>query len=181
VLLTLGHGTLPQDQLAALLQAADVTRLVDIRIAPGSRRNPHLARAELEVWLPTAGVDYRWERRLGGFRKLPADSPDAGLRNDSFRAYAAHMRTADFAAAIDDLLDEVDATPADMGTAVMCSETLWWRCHRRLVADHVVLVRARQVGHLLPDGRIDPHRPTDTATLVNGDLVYPAAPNRQDN
>jgi uncharacterized protein (DUF488 family) len=170
MLRTIGHGTLSEAALIELLGAASVRHLVDIRIAPGSRRNPHLARSELEVWLPEAGIDYRWERRLGGFRKPPPDSPDVGLRNDSFRGYAAHMRSADFAAAIDDLLaGDVSAT------AVMCSESVWWRCHRRLVADHIMLVRDVPVVHVLPGGRLEPHRPTDTATLVDGVLFYPPA------
>jgi uncharacterized protein (DUF488 family) len=173
MLRTVGHGTLSEAELAELLRAADVRHLVDIRIAPGSRRNPHLARSQLEVWLPEAGIDYRWERRLGGFRKPPPDSPDQGLRNTSFRGYAAHMRSADFCAAIDDLLaGDVSAT------AVMCSESVWWRCHRRLVADHVTLVREVPVAHVLPGGRLEPHRPTDTAALVDGVLFYPPGPDQ---
>jgi len=90
--LTVGHGATGQDELAHLLLQAGVHALVDVRIAPGSRRNPHVMRAALAQWLPAAGIAYRWDQRLGGYRKLPPDSPDLALRNSSFRAYAAHMR-----------------------------------------------------------------------------------------
>lgn len=176
-LLTVGHGTLAQDDLAGLLRDAGVKALVDIRIGPGSRRNPHLGRAELERWLPEAGVAYRWEQRLGGFRRLPEDAPDSpptdrALRNTSFRAYAAHMRTPEFVTALADVL----AGAAVRRTAVMCSETLWWRCHRRLVADRAVLLDGVPVRHLMPGGRLQPHRATDGARMAGPVLVYDAVP-----
>jgi hypothetical protein len=103
-LLTVGHGTAAATELGTALAAAQVRALVDIRIAPGSRRSLHLARDRLSEWLPPYGVDYRWDRRLGGFRKLPLDSPDTALRSTSFRAYAAWTRDSEFATAIDELL-----------------------------------------------------------------------------
>ena len=147
--------------------------LVDIRTGPGSRRNPHLNRAELERWLPEAGVDYRWERRLGGFRRLPPDPAeparqvDRGLRNDSFRAYAAHMRTPEFVEALAGVLAEA----ARHRTAVLCSETVWWRCHRRLVADAASLLHGADVRHLMPGGPAG-HRPTDGVRVAGDVLVY---------
>jgi uncharacterized protein (DUF488 family) len=102
-LLTAGHGTHSADGFAALLRSAGVQAVADVRIAPGSRRFPHFGRDALANWLPAAGISYRWERRLGGFRKLPPGSPDTALRNESFRAYAAHMRTPEFAAAMTEL------------------------------------------------------------------------------
>jgi uncharacterized protein (DUF488 family) len=124
MLLTFGHGTAAEERITELLRNADVAVLVDIRTAPGSRRHPHVARAELERWLPEAGIAYRWEKRLGGFRKAPPDSPDVVWREDMFRGYAAHMRTGDFLAATDEVLAQASADT----TAVMCSESLWWRC-----------------------------------------------------
>lgn len=150
--------------------------LVDVRTGPGSRRNPHLNRAELERWLPEAGVDYRWEKRLGGFRKLPPDPAeqarqvDRALRNDSFRAYAAHMRTPEFV----DALAGVLAEAARRRTAVMCSETVWWRCHRRLVADAASLLHGVDVRHLMPGGPAA-HRPTDGVRVAGDVLVYDGA------
>src|SRR5216684_2201282 len=78
--------------------------LIDVRTAPGSRRHPHVARAELERWLPEAGISYRWDRRLGGFRKPAPDSPDTAWREDMFRGYAGHMQTAGFLVAVDEVL-----------------------------------------------------------------------------
>ena len=139
-----------------------------MRIGPGSRRSPHLGRPELERWLPEAGVEYRWEKRLGGFRRLPPDSPDVALRNESFRAYAGHMRTPDFVIALAGVLGEA----ARRRTAVMCSETVWWRCHRRMVADAAALLHGATVLHLLPGARPAPHRPTDGVRVAGDVLVY---------
>lgn len=147
---------------------AEVALVVDVRIAPGSKRHPHVGRDALTEWLPSAGMDYRWEKRLGGFRKLSADSPDTALRNESFRAYAGYMRTAVFADAIDELLGEA----AERTVAIMCSETVWWRCHRRLVADHVVLSRGDDVQHIMPGNRMERHVATDGVRLGADGLLY---------
>lgn len=170
-LLSVGHGTQTADELARLLTGAGVLGLVDVRIAPGSRRNPQFQRAELERWLPASGVSYRWDKRLGGYRPLPVDSPDVALRNDSFRAYAGYMRTPDFATALGELI----AQAADERVAIMCSETVWWRCHRRLIADHLLLLDGLSPLHLMPGGRLTEHRPTSGVRVAEGALVYDAA------
>jgi uncharacterized protein (DUF488 family) len=171
MLVTFGHGTASDDQIAQLLRGAAVAGVVDIRIAPGSRRNPHVARSELERWLPTRGIGYRWEKRLGGRRRAAPDSPDTAWREEAFRGYAGHMRTAGFLAAIDELLDQA----ARQRTTVMCSESLWWRCHRRLVADFVSVVHQVPVRHLMHDGRLIAHQPTPGLRLRgDGLLVYDA-------
>lgn len=168
-LLTVGHGTASQEELTALLTGAGVEALVDIRTAPGSRRFPHVGRAELERWVPAAGVGYRWEQRLGGFRKVLPDSPDIVWRNASFRGYAGYTRAPEFLAAIGDLL----AGSAEATTAVMCSESVWWRCHRRIVADFVQVARRVPVRHLMHDGRLQDHPPTPGLRLRDdGLLVY---------
>ena len=170
-MLTVGHGTATQIQFATVLGMGNVESIVDVRIAPGSRRHPHFGRAALEQWLPDSGIEYRWDRRLGGFRRLPPGSPDVALRNDSFRAYASHMRTAEFEAAVDDLLNDAARDRA----AVMCSESVWWRCHRRLIADYLVLSRGVDVRHLMSDGRVNAHRLTDGVRVGrDGRLVYDA-------
>src|SRR2546421_7902264 len=112
MLLTFGHGTATAGQMTELLRGAGVAALVDVRTAPGSRRHPHVARAELERWLPEAGIAYRWEKRLGGFRKPGQDSPDVAWREEMFRGYAGHMWTGEFVAAADELLvqAELDST-----------------------------------------------------------------------
>jgi uncharacterized protein (DUF488 family) len=165
---TIGHGTASQDELVARLRSAEVELVVDVRIAPGSRRHPHVSRDALAEWLPAAGIGYRWDKRLGGFRKLAADSPDVALRNESFRAYAGHMRSEEFGDAVDALL--ADVTGASV--AVMCSETVWWRCHRRLIADHLVIARDVAVGHVMPGNRVESHAPTDGVRRGSDGLLY---------
>jgi uncharacterized protein (DUF488 family) len=154
-LLTVGHGTLSAEALGELLRGAGIELLVDVRRYPGSRAHPHLARDEMARWLPAQGVAYRWDERLGGRRRVPDDAPDADpwWRVEQFRGYAAHTRTAEFAAALADLLADAARTP----TAIMCSESVWWRCHRRLVADVVALTTDVAVEHLAHDGRRTPH------------------------
>ncbi|SOE02502.1 DUF488 domain-containing protein [Blastococcus haudaquaticus] len=171
-LLTVGHG--PQDRaaLGARLTGAGVERLVDIRRFPGSRNNPDVSRESLEQWLPETGIGYRWEERLGGRRRLPPGEPveDDWWTVAQFAAYATHTRTPEFSAALDEVLEEA----AGAVVAVMCSESLWWRCHRRLVADVAALARGVPVTHLMPDGRLAPHRASDGAVLADGVLTWPA-------
>ena len=190
MLLTYGHGTEPAERTVDLLREAGVSSLVDIRTAPGSRRHPQFARAALEEWLPAAGIAYRWEKRLGGFRRPSPDNPDVVWREDMFRGYAEHMRSPDFLAAIDAVLAEAELAEAQLAEAqlaeaeaepetrrvtVMCSESLWWRCHRRLVADFAAVARGIEVSHLMHDGRLEAHRPTPGVRLRDdGLLVYDA-------
>jgi uncharacterized protein (DUF488 family) len=165
---TVGHGTASQEDFGALLQAAGIRTVVDIRIAPGSRRHPQFMRDALESWLPGYGVAYLWEKHLGGRRKAASDSPDVVWRNDAFRGYAGWMRSPEFLAALDDVL-ALTQEP----TTVMCSESVWWRCHRRLVADAATLLRQTQVLHLMHDGRQAVHTPTDGVRVRDdGLLVY---------
>ena len=165
-LLTVGHGTASAEELVALLEGAGVERLVDVRTAPGSRRHPHVRREAMAGWLGGAGVAYRWEPELGGFRRPDPASVNTALRHPAFRGYADHMRTLPFRAALDRLLAEAANGP----TVAMCSETLWWRCHRRLLADAAELVRGAEVQHQDHRGRLERHRPTDGHPR-DGDLL----------
>jgi uncharacterized protein (DUF488 family) len=167
-LLTVGHGTLPADDLATLVVGHGVALVVDVRSYPGSRRHPQFGRTELGAWLPEAGVAYRWEPRLGGRRPVRADSVNVALRNAAFRGYADHMTTPEFRQALDDVLADAAARP----TAVMCSESLWWRCHRRLLSDAATLVGGAAVAHLMHDGRMVPHPLTDGVRRDGDSLVY---------
>ena len=169
-LLTVGHGTLPADEFVDLVHAAGVELVVDIRSFPTSRRHPQFRREAMQRWLPAAGVAYRWEPRLGGRRKARADSPHGALRVPAFRGYADHMETNEFAAALDELLADADREC----TAVMCAESVWWRCHRRLLADAALLLRGAAVEHLFHDGRRSPHRPTPEARLDGRRIIYDA-------
>jgi uncharacterized protein (DUF488 family) len=165
---TVGHGTLAADEFAALLTGAGIGLVVDVRSFPASRRHPQFRRDAMERWLPDAGVEYRWEPRLGGRRRPRPDSPHGALRVPAFRGYADHMETAEFRDAVDDLLAEAGTRPA----AVMCAESVWWRCHRRLLADAAVLLRGSAVEHLFHDGRLEPHRPMPEARVDGLRLVY---------
>ena len=171
-LLTVGHGRDDRDRLGTRLCGAGVASLVDVRRFPGSRSNPDVRREALEEWLPVTGIAYRWEERLGGRRRLPADQPvaDGWWTVAQFAAYAAHTRTPGFSAALGEVLDEA----ADRTVAVMCSESVWWRCHRRLIADVVVLGLDLPVQHLMPDGRLAVHRPSGGAVVRAGEVHWPA-------
>jgi uncharacterized protein (DUF488 family) len=156
LLYTVGHGTMAGEAFAAMVVTAGIGSLVDVRSVPASRRNPQFGREALSDRLHAVGVTYRWEPRLGGFRRPVPGSPNDALRHASFRAYADYMATAEFRAALDELLDGAARSP----TAVLCAETLWWRCHRRLLADAAVILGGAQVRHLGHDGRLTDHRLT---------------------
>lgn len=171
-LVTFGHGTLAAQAIVDLLQGAGIAAVVDVRSAPGSRRHPHVAREEMKRWLPEARIAYRWEQALGGWRKARADSSNQALRHLSFRGYADWMEGEAFGEALDQVLVEAAEAP----TAVMCSESLWWRCHRRLIADAASLLHGFEVVHLAHDGRTGPHRPTDGVRVAGDLLRYDQAP-----
>ena len=169
VLLTVGHGRLDEEELGGLLRGAGVELLVDVRRFPGSRVNPAVARDVLPEWLPRVGIEYAWEERLGGRRKLPdPDGQDPWWRVDAFRGYAAHTRSEEFRAALEAVLAQARARRV----AVMCSESVWWRCHRRLVADVATLAHGFVVRHLMPDGRLAEHLPADGARLDGDDVRW---------
>ncbi|MFN2449823.1 MAG: DUF488 family protein [Candidatus Baltobacteraceae bacterium] len=156
-MITLGHGTASEEELAGLIRRAGIAWLVDVRTVPKSRRHPQFWQEAMEHWVPErAGSVYRWEPALGGFRKSSADSPNVALRHPSFRAYADYMETPAFALALDELIVRAEAAQ----TAILCSETVWWRCHRRLISDAAVLTRGVAVEHLMHDGKLRPHVPT---------------------
>lgn len=177
-LLTVGHGTAGAESLGELLTRAEVGLVVDVRRFPGSRRNPDVGRDALAAWLPAIGIGYRHEPRLGGRRHLPAaedQGQDGWWRVKAFRSYAAFMRTDEFRAGMDALLDDLGAT-APRRTVVMCSESLWWRCHRRLVGDAAVLLHDVLVEHLGHDGRLTAHRVSEGARVDAEELYYDVTP-----
>lgn len=167
---TVGHGTLTEEAFLAAVTDGGVDTVVDVRRYPGSRRHPHFGRDAMATWLPAGGVAYAWFPDLGGRRSPDPDSANTGLRNAQFRAYADHMATPAFGAAVDRLLEIPGAV------AVMCAETLWWRCHRRLLADHLVLVRGEAVEHLVPGSAPKPHVVTDGAAVTLGGQLRYASP-----
>jgi uncharacterized protein (DUF488 family) len=171
-LLTLGHGTMSQEEFIDLVCGISVSRAVDIRSVPGSRHNPQFGRAEMERWLPAASVEDGWEEALGGFHKPSPASPNVALRHPAFRGYADYMLTDEFSIAVDDLLQ----SSVDVLTVVMCSESVWWRCHRRLVSDYWALVRGTEVRHLMHDGTLREHRLTEGVRASGDFVVYDQVP-----
>jgi uncharacterized protein (DUF488 family) len=164
---TIGHSTRSAEQFLKLLRANGVRRLVDIRRFPGSRRYPHFAKEQMAEWLPAAGVDYIHHVELGGRRKGRDDSPHVFWQNESFRSYADYMDTAEFRQALEQLMIEARQQP----TAIMCSEAVPWRCHRRLVAD-ALAVHGFDVQDIM-DGGTRPHALNPHARVIEADrLVY---------
>lgn len=171
MIFTVGHGAQTAEELADTLRTAGVEVLFDIRRYPGSRRHPHFNSGEMQRWLADYGVEYRWAESLGGRRQPAPGSPNIGLENEQFRAYADHMATDEFRAGVAELLEVAETRQV----AVMCSETVWWRCHRRLLADHLQLVVGEPVEHLFPGGRRYPHAVTEGATVAERSVIYPPA------
>lgn len=177
-LFTLGHGTASADELAALIRNSGIELIVDVRTVPKSRRHPQFWREQMELWVPTlSGSAYTWQSELGGFRKVNRESNNVALRHPSFRAYADYMETSEFTCALDGLL----AQAAQSRIAILCSETVWWRCHRRLISDAALLLHNVDVWHLMHDGKLRPHLPTagsritDEATL-RYDVLFAGEP-----
>jgi len=167
-LYTVGHSTRSTDELIALLRAHDIEALVDVRRFPGSRRHPQFQREALAGALQAAGIAYRHDARLGGRRQPVAGSPNTAWRNDQFRGYADHMASADFRAAMADLLRDAAARP----TTVMCAEAVPWRCHRQLLADAAVAGGWR-VEHIISESDTRPHELAAAARVSGGVLTYP--------
>jgi uncharacterized protein (DUF488 family) len=167
---TIGHSTHLLDAFVALLVAHDIAQLADIRTVPKSRRHPHFHTDTLARSLPERGVSYAHLPRLGGWRHAAADSPNGAWRNASFRGYADYAMGEEFAHG----LAELRQLAAVRRTAAMCSEALWWRCHRRLVADRLVAA-GDSVRHIGSDGRAPAHQLTPFASFEpDGQITYPA-------
>ncbi|HET8587629.1 MAG TPA: DUF488 domain-containing protein [Candidatus Limnocylindria bacterium] len=153
---TIGHGTRSTEELATLLRDAGVDTLIDVRRYPAGRRQPHLSREALAESLPAQGLRYEWQGEpLGGRRTAtPGAEERTGWRNPAFAAYAEHLKTPVARHALERL--EARAHAGER-LALMCSETVWWRCHRRLIADAVVC-DGLEVVHLLDRAPGRPHR-----------------------
>jgi len=164
-----GHSTHPFDTFLALLRRHGIALLADVRTAPRSRRHPHFNTRALATELPARGVTYRHFKALGGWRRARPDSPNRGWDSEGFQGYADHMLTPEFAAAFAELTALARQTP----TAIMCAEGLWWRCHRRLLADRL-LTGGWTVCHTGPDGTLAHHAlPAFAAPEPDGTVLYP--------
>jgi len=168
---TIGHSTHPIEQFLALLAQHDIESLADIRRFPSSRKFPQFNREQLAAVLQDAGIEYHWLESLGGRRsERPSESSTAnlGLRNASFRNYANYMLTVEFEEGVARLLEIARSKQ----TAMMCAESLFWRCHRRLVSDFL-LAKGVAVQHIFPDWSVQPHQLTDGAIIESGHVTYP--------
>jgi uncharacterized protein (DUF488 family) len=165
---SVGHSTRTFDEFLALLAAHEIKLLADIRTVPKSRRYPHFHTVALARSLPAHGVEYLRLPRLGGWRKPAPDSPNGAWRNQSFRGYADYAMGDEFAEG----LAQLRKLGATKRTGMMCSEALWWRCHRRLVADHLV-VSGDTVCHIDSAGRASEHELTPFAVIGARGITYP--------
>jgi uncharacterized protein (DUF488 family) len=172
---TIGHSTRSVDELIHLLRQVEIDLLVDIRSLPRSRTNPQFNRDALPAPLTVAGIGHRHLPSLGGLRGRPRDaapSPNSLWRSDAFRNYA------DYAAANPNFhqgLDDLIALARDHRLAIMCAEAVWWRCHRRIVADYLVAGGVK-VDHILGPGHIEPASLTPGALpQPDGAILYPAS------
>lgn len=165
---TIGHSTRPWEAFVALLDGAGIRTLADVRRFAGSRRNPQFSRDAMPPALAEAGIRYWPLPALGGRRKSVPGSPNTAWRVEAFRAYADHLADPDYIAAREALM----ATARAGRTCVMCAEAVWWRCHRRLIADDFV-ARGWTVLHLLAPGRAEAHVLHPDARMVGGVLRYP--------
>lgn len=167
-LFTVGHSTHPIDDFVALLRAHGVTLVADIRTVPRSRHNPQFDEDALRTSLTAEGIMYRPIPELGGLRRTSADSINAGWKNFTFRGYADHMQTPEFANAIDELIALLDEDTV----AIMCAEAVPWHCHRSLVGD-ALLVRGIDVDDIYSATSAKPHTLTGFAKVDGLTLWYP--------
>ena len=165
---TIGHSIHPAPTFLGLLRTHGIERLADVRLFPGSRRYPHFSRDALAATLADAGIVYRHFPDLGGRRRPVPDSINTAWRVEAFRGYADHMGTPAFRAAIEALL----AFAKGARTTVMCAEAVWWQCHRRLLADSL-LVRGVPVLHILSTVPPKPHEFSEFAREADGAVIYP--------
>jgi uncharacterized protein (DUF488 family) len=167
---TVGHSSHPFERLVALLREHGVSALADVRRWPRSRRHPHFDDDALAVELAPRGIAYAHLAELGGHRPPVAGSANDGWEEPAFNGYADHLASAEFARG----LERLEALAAARPTAVMCAEGAWTRCHRRLLAD-VLVLGGHDVSHIGPDGGLEAHAVTAFAVLDGGPPRYPAA------
>lgn len=165
---TIGHSNRPIEAFIDLLRENRVDRIIDIRTVPRSRHNPQFAQQALARSLKEAGIEYSYLASLGGLRKARADSPNTGWRNLSFRGYADHMQSPEFAQGVEAVLK----LASEGRCALMCAEAVPWRCHRSLVAD-ALLARGVPVEDIIGPGPRRAHKLTPFACVDGLNITYP--------
>jgi uncharacterized protein (DUF488 family) len=166
---TVGHSTRTVEEFIGLLKSFGIDLVADIRTMPKSRHNPQFHIDQLAGSLASAGIEYRHLPGLGGLRRATKDSINTGWRNASFRGYADYMSTPPFQAAVAELI----ALAAQHVTVIMCAEAVFWRCHRTLVAD-ALLVRGIDVQHIMGAGKLTPATMTSFAKPDGTQITYPS-------
>jgi uncharacterized protein (DUF488 family) len=164
---TIGHSTHPIAEFIDELSSFEIKVIADVRSFPGSRRYPQFNQETLKGSLAEAAIDYQHFPELGGRRRARPDSQNLAWRNESFRGYADYMETKGFRDGTRRLLEMARVS----STAVMCSEAVWWRCHRSLISDYLK-VKGIEVNHIMRTGKSEPHPFTSAARIVNGELSY---------
>lgn len=166
---TIGHSTHTFEELVEMLHSFKIEIVADIRSFPGSRRYPQFNKEALGVSLPQNKIKYIHLKKLGGRRKVNRDSKNTAWRHVAFRGYADYMETEDFKEGIKDL----EKIALHNRTAYMCSEAVWWRCHRSMVSDYLK-VHGWKVMHIMGVGKEEEHPYTSPAKILDGDLSYKA-------
>ncbi len=167
IIRTIGHSTRTPEEFVEILQSFSIKVLVDIRSYPGSNRYPHFNKENLEASLPENNIEYIHLKSLGGRRQPKPDSKNIAWKNAGFRGYADYMETNEFIIAIHQLED----IAIKQTTAYMCSEAVWWRCHRSLVSDYLK-VNDWTVYHIMDIAKAIEHTYTSPAKVTNGELSY---------
>lgn len=164
---TIGHSTRSLAEFLDMLQSFDTKTLVDIRRLPGSRKFPQFDQENLKVSMEEAGIQYSYMADLGGRRKVQSDSKNTRWNNKSFRGYADYMETKEFENAV----VELEHSALKQPTAYMCSEAVWWRCHRSMVSDYLK-AKGWTVFHIMAIGKVQEHTYTSPARVVDETVFY---------
>lgn len=167
IIWTIGHSTRSLDEFIGMLNSFQIEVVADIRSYPGSRKFPQFNKEALEISLPQNNIQYVHLKKLGGRRKVNPDSKNTSWRHLAFRGYADYMETGDFKEGI----KELEKIALIKRTAYMCSEALWWRCHRSMVSDYLKVI-GWKVMHIMAISKEDEHPYTAPARIVNGALSY---------
>jgi uncharacterized protein (DUF488 family) len=166
----MGFSNRSWSETLEILQAFEIKRLSDIRTLPGSRHTPQFNLQHLKDALPKAGIDYFHLKDLGGFRKpLKTSDANAGWKNSGFRGYADYMQSDRFREALQHLIELID----EKRTVYCCTEAVFWRCHRQLVSD-ALIVRGYTVGNIFSQTKVEGHQLTEGARVVGETITYPS-------
>ncbi|MEO2062314.1 MAG: DUF488 domain-containing protein [Christiangramia sp.] len=167
ILFTIGHSSRSSEEFVAMLQSFSIEQLADIRRFPGSRKFPQFNKENLEILLPEKAIKYTHFEALGGRREAAPNSTNTSWRNDFFRGYTDYMETDIFKEEV----DKLSQLATNKRVVLMCSEALWWRCHRSMISDYFK-VKAWKVMHIMGEGKWQEHPYTQPAKVVDGELTY---------